>query len=98
MKVEVLHQMDAKGNNRRITIALLRDTSGLKAFNVKTKRLISFKDRDILETENLYSMETFTVLRDMFNYFLNDPEIITEILHEEFDKIKQYSIATTLKV
>jgi hypothetical protein len=80
----------AKSKNRRIEIFLLPE----KVFLVKTKRLVDFKTRRILITENIYSVQTFTLLRDLFALFLNDSEVKNKILLKELSEIEKMAVIT----
>jgi hypothetical protein len=82
----------AKSKNRRIEIFLLPE----KVFLVKTKRLVDFKTRKILITENIYSVQTFTLLRDLFALFLNDSEVKNKILLKELSEIEKMAVITNL--
>jgi hypothetical protein len=82
----------AKSKNRRIEIFLLPE----KVFLVKTKRLVDFKTRRILITENIYSVQTFTLLRDLFALFLNDSEVKNKILLKELSEIEKMAVITNL--
>jgi hypothetical protein len=84
--------MLAKSKNRRIEIFLLPE----KVFLVKTKRLVDFKTRKILITENIYSVQTFTLLRDLFALFLNDSEVKNKILLKELSEIEKMAVITNL--
>jgi len=82
----------AKSKNRRIEIFLLPE----KVFVVKTKRLVDFKTRKILITENVYSVQTFVLLRDLFALFLNDSEVKNKTLLKELNEIEKMSVTTNL--
>ena len=84
----------AKAKNRRIEIYLLPQ----KAFLVRTKRLIDFKTRTITTTENVYSVETFYLLRDLFVYFLDNSEVKNKILLKELSEKMHVSVKTNLKI
>jgi hypothetical protein len=84
--------MLAKSKNRRVEIFLLPE----KVFVVKTKRLVDFKTRKILITENVYSVQTFAVLRDLFALFLNDSEVKNKILLKELSEIEKMAVITNL--
>ena len=84
----------AKAKNRRIEIFLLPE----KVFIVKTKRLIDFKTRNILRTENVYSVQTFSLLRDLFAYFLDNSEVKNKILLKELSEKMKVSVKTNLKI
>lgn len=97
MKNSVLHIIKAKGKNKRVEIALLGVGNQSKAFVVKTKTLVDFKTRNILETQNIYSVETFAVLRDLFDIFLNNPEIKNKLILKELSEINKFKCDSTFK-
>jgi len=97
MKLKVLHQIKVKGNNKRISVALLEPEEGEKFFIVRTKTLISFKERNILETETAYSVETFAVLKDLFVAFLDNGEIKNKLILKELNNITPFKANSTFK-
>ena len=96
MKVKCLKHIESKTSNKRIYIYLIEDTSGTKSFEVRTKTLISFKERHILQTHNIYSVETFAVLCDLMKYFLNDSEVENKILLKELSEVRKFGAITNL--
>lgn len=69
----------AKTKNRRIVVLFYADPKRKAEpfFRVVTKRLVDFSLRKITNTDNIYSVETFEALTDMFDEaFRNDPEIV----------------------
>ena len=97
MKLKVLHRIRTKGNNKRISVTLLETGEGDKFFVVKTKTLISFKERNILKTETAYSVETFAVLRDLFTAFLNHGDIKNKLILKELNNINAFKASSTFK-
>ena len=94
--MKTLHYCLGKGNNRRVQIWLLEDELGEKVFSVRTKRLISRKDREIAETDTIYSVETFVIMRELFSYLLAD-EKIDKLIKKEVSEIDSYEVHTTLQ-
>jgi len=94
--MKTLHYCLGKGNNRRVQIWLLEDELGEKSFAVVTKRLISRKDREIAETDTIYSVETFVIMKELFSYLLAD-EKISELIKKEVSEIDSYDVHTTLQ-
>ncbi len=90
MSNKVLKFIQAKGNNKRIGIYLMQDKEGYKAFRVVTKTLASFKERKILKTDNLYSIETFAILQAMMELFLEDSEVKNKILLKELSPLTKF--------
>jgi hypothetical protein len=58
--------------------------------------LISRKDREIAETDTIYSVETFVIMKELFSYFLAD-EKISELIKKEVSEIDSYDVHTTLQ-
>jgi len=94
---KILKFIDSKGKNKRIHIFLLEDELGEKAFNVVTRTLIDFKSRSIVNTNSLYSVETFFVLSNLMSFFMDDPEVGNKILLKEINKIQKFTANTNLK-
>ena len=84
----------AKSKNRRIEIYLLPQ----KAFLVKTKHLVELKTRNITITENVYSVETFALMRELFGFFLDNSEVKNKILLKELSEKMHVSVSTNLKI
>ena len=95
-KNKVLKFIEAKGKNKRINIYLLEDEEGSKAFAVHTKTLINFKTREILNSDTLYSVETFAALGDLFSYFLDDSEVKNKLILKQLDNITKFNAKTNL--
>jgi len=87
--MEVIKYVSLKGNNKRIKIGLL-EKDGQFVFVQETRTLIDQKTRQIVRTDNVYSVETFAILKDVFSKFLEDPEIKNKILHRELSKIVKF--------
>lgn len=96
MKAKPIHQLKAKGNNKRIVIQIIEYEDKSHAVLVMTKRLIDFKTRNILITDNIYSIETFAILKDMFSFILDKPEVKNKLFLKALSEIKQFKIETTL--
>ena len=93
--MKTLHYCLAKGNNRRVHIWLLEDELGEKVFSVVTKRLISRKDREIIQTHKTYSVETFVIMKELFSYFLAEKKI-DKLIKKQVSEIDYYEVYTTL--
>jgi len=78
----------AKRPNRRIYIELIQEPDKAPFAIVATKRLVDAKSRHILKTENVYSIETFMVLTDLFNEIVKTPEVTKAI--NPYSKFKQW--------
>lgn len=70
MKAKYIYR--AKSKNRRIDVVLYHEVGEEPSFRVITKRLVSFEDRNILITDNLYSVETMTLLTELLYSFQNE--------------------------
>ncbi|MDO6737076.1 hypothetical protein [Wenyingzhuangia sp. 2_MG-2023] len=98
--MKVLEANEAKAKNKRILIQLAEREDGIKVFLVETKTLIDFKSRHILNTKTCYSIETFAILSNLFESFLNAPIIKNKHLLKELDELykqDKISVATTMK-
>lgn len=90
-KVQLLKFVDVKGKNKRIHVALYLDLKDKTHFFLQyTKTLVDFKKRKIIETNNVYSVETFSILYDVSKRFLNDSEIENKILNVELSKMQKF--------
>ena len=70
----------AKTKNRRILILFSEPVDdGEPFFIVSTKRLVNFKDRTITKTETAYTIETFTLLKDLFADISDFPIVAKKI-------------------
>lgn len=61
-----------------------------------TKTLKDFKTRQILKTENVYSVETFVVLKDMMKHLLGDSEVKNKILLREIKAMGEFTGQTDI--
>jgi len=90
--VVLLKHISVKGNNKRIKVGLFLNKKENNHFFIQsTRTLIDRKKRNILSTQNIYSVETFAVLNDVFSRFLNDSEISNKILNVELSKVVRFS-------
>jgi len=95
MKTKQLKYIIVKGVNVRIEVRLI-EVNKDKIFTVSTRRLTDFKKRIINETCNVYSVETFWMLKEIFNLFSSHHEVKNKILLKEIAKIKQGKAQTNL--
>lgn len=87
-----LKNISLKGNNKRIRVGLFLNKKDNNHFFIQsTRTLVDRKKRQILSTQNIYSVETFAVLNDVFSRFLNDSEIANKILNVELSKVVQFT-------
>lgn len=75
-----LHYISSKGKNRRIDIILYKCKKGEFVFRVITKCLISFKDRNITITDNIYTVESFILISELMELFIESPEV-NKLIH-----------------
>lgn len=86
----------AKSKNRRIDIVIYQEENEEPFFRVITKRLVSFKDRKITSTDNMYSVETMTLLSVLFDSFMEEPTVRKMCNpYSKFDKWKTEILDTT---
>jgi hypothetical protein len=88
----VIKYITAKGNNKRITVLLHEEE---KAFAVITKTLVDRKTRHIIETKNLFSYETLTIMNDVISMMLQNSEVKNKIFNRE--KMNMFKAKTNLK-
>lgn len=96
MKATAIQYIASKGKNYRVEIALMQEENGHKFFYVKTKRLIDFKTRNITQVENVFSVETFVVMTQISDHFIEHPEIKNKILLKELSKINTAKARSSL--
>jgi hypothetical protein len=90
--VKCIKHISLKGNNKRIKIGLFLNIKDNNHFFIQsTRTLVDRKKRQIISTQNIYSVETFAVLNDVFSKFLNDSEIANKILNIELSKVVRFS-------
>ena len=77
-----------KKRNRRINVAFgINEETNEHYFIVETKRLVDFKNREITTVITKYGVETFTVLSDLFDTVITDPNVKKRINREsKFDR------------
>jgi hypothetical protein len=73
MKAKYVYR--AKSKNRRIDVVLYQEGEEEPFFRVITKRLVSFEERNVLITDNMYSVETMTLLTELLASFINEPVV-----------------------
>jgi hypothetical protein len=93
-----IHGIISKGNNFRVKVGLMKDKEGGHFFFVETRRLIDFKTRNITVTQNVYSVETFSVLAHISNFFIEHPRIKNKVLLKELSKIIPAKTSTDLNI
>ena len=68
--MKTIKQNHCKGKNFRVLIELLSDENGHLFFELKTKRLIDFKSREIVHMSQGFRPETFIMIANvMFRMF-----------------------------
>lgn len=99
MKATVIYQL--KGKNARIEVIFFEDEKKQDEpiIVVNTKRLHSFKERLIVQSEVVYSIETFKVLSETFNHALNENAYIKKQInpYSKFEKWKADLLIQKLK-
>lgn len=96
MSINRIHGVKLKGNNKRIELHLFEDQEE-KFIQLKTKTLKSFKERLIIETNNIYSIETIFVISNLLDAFFSNSEIKNKILLREINECQKFEGTTTLK-
>lgn len=90
--------IELKQKNRRISIYVFQEESDELAFHVYTKRLESFQDRKIVQSNTIYGYHTFKLLSEMMNHVLEDTELkrITNRLDKYF-QVEKANAKTNVK-
>ena len=94
--MEIIRFMQGKSKNKRVDILLYQGDDGNHFYNIKTKTLVDFKTRNIIETNLAFSVETFQYLSEMFGVFTTDPELKNKILNVELGKMNKINVNTNL--
>jgi hypothetical protein len=82
MTSTILKQYYCKANNRRVWIEMHYFESVKKyLFKISTRTLK--KDREIYNAENWYTPETFVLLKDLLNVFV-DTQLLAAVYMEKF--------------
>lgn len=90
MKTECIKTVVVKGNNKRIGVALYKNEDGTHYFVQSTRTLEDIKTRNILSTQSIYSVETYSVIHHIMSKFFEDSEITNKILNLELSKISKF--------
>jgi len=59
---EILYQSFSKAKNRRVLVEVYQYPGAEKLIRVATKRLESFSDREIIETNNCYTIDSVKLI------------------------------------
>lgn len=97
MKTKPIDYIKIKAKNKRMQVVLYETSEGEHIFIVETKTLIDRKRREILQTNNSYSVETFAILTDIFNMFLKDSNLKNKVLLRELNRDSEVKAWTSLK-
>lgn len=93
--MKVLKHIEANGKNRRIFIALIHnEKEDSYMYLVKTRRLVDAATRNIMRSENVYTLETFYSLTCFFVTFSEDLEVYN--LLNDKRNIPSFDIKTDL--
>jgi hypothetical protein len=72
---------------------MYQDGSEEPFFRVITKRLVSFEQRNVLTTDNMYSVETMLLLTHLFDSFMEEPIVRKAI--NPFTKFEKWQTTIT---
>ena len=86
---EPIKWLALKAKNKRIVVEMWEENN-VHVFIVHTRRLQDFKKRIIIQTDNVYSVETFFALSQAFSMFTQNNEITNKILNLELSKCNQF--------
>jgi hypothetical protein len=92
----LIKKIDVKGKNKRMFIFLFERPNNDHFIVMGSKTLIDFKTRQILTTENVYSVETFVVLKDVMSILLENSEVKNKILLRELANVGKFKGKTDL--
>ena len=95
-KVNILEIVKMKSKNKRIEIVLVEGIDKQKFFIVRSKTLVSFSDRKISETNNVYSVETFVALKEAFSFILGNSKIKNKTLLRDLSNMGRWTTSSTL--
>ena len=95
-KINTLEVVSMITKNKRVVISLIEQDKE-RFFIVQTKTLISFKDRNIITTDNVYSVDTFVALNSAFNHILSEPKIKHKTLLKEINSVNKWRCYSTIK-
>jgi hypothetical protein len=70
--MKVIKQIHTKSNNARRMITLILNEQGEYNFIVAAKRLVSRKDRQIVISDSVYTIETFYHILHLMNLFTDN--------------------------
>jgi hypothetical protein len=87
---KVLCTYETKGNNRRVVVAIFESENGDCAIQILTKRLIDRKERKIISTNNVYGVETITVLHSLLHHLISENPLWNKKLHRQAPKPNSY--------
>ena len=76
MKAEVIKFALLKKQNKRIRILILKYEDGTFGITIETKRLVDFKLRQILIADIVYGLESFVVIKGIFDMIMEEPEFL----------------------
>ena len=80
-----------KGKNKRIVCSIYENQeSKLKTFRLTTKRLECFKTRNIIKTDNLYTIETMYLIFHILTEYFTNTEILNKLLLRELNDIGEF--------
>ena len=97
-KLTFKHSINSRTKNRRILVVLYQDEDLEFIFRIITKRLVSFKDRIINETDNLYTLESALLISDLLSMAFESQEIMKLLVTSDiFEHQRNIQIGTTLK-
>ena len=95
--MKAIEQARAKGDNRRMRITLLKSDEGEKIFELSTRRLVDRKTRRITHTKSYFTVESFFVIKDLMDYFLDHPTIKNKVLLRELNTIEKSNVKYIVK-
>lgn len=96
-KATVLAGIFIKDKNRRVSISL-QDSGDDRFFVITTKRLVDFQKRQITETNNIFSLDTFMLMRDAMNELIGNSTVGNKFLLRDlkafYDRLDEEGMPT----
>lgn len=92
----MIYGLNAKSKNRRVQLFVFKSPDGVICYHIRTKRLVDFKTRYIIKTDNVYSYETFRIMLEVMNILFMNPEFEKLVDNDEKMMSKDVVIQTNL--
>lgn len=98
INVKPLKAIYTKGHNRRIGIYLVETPEGKKVIAIRTKRLVDFKTRLIIENDQIYTIESFMIIHQLMGFFTFEREMLDTFLGIAAEYKGKYKLMASFSV